>query len=284
MQQNTGLVLEGGGMRGVYTAGVLEFFMDKNLFFPYVIGVSAGACNAASYLSRQKERNKRINIGFMGHPRYLSYRNLFRKRQLFDMDFIFNEIPAQHVPFDFDTYFSATERFVIVATDVETGEPVYFDKEGTQEEALAMLRASSSLPFVAPIVELRGKKLLDGGISDPIPLRKAQQDGCEKSVLVLTRNLGYRKSKSKFGWMAKNAYKQYPKLVEKMLTRYEIYNETLQYIEQQEKEGKIFVIRPTEPLQVGRIEKNPQKLAALYNQGYKDADRVYGEMMEFLEK
>lgn len=284
MQQNTGLVLEGGGMRGVYTAGVLEFFMDKNLFFPYVIGVSAGACNAASYLARQKERNKRVNIGYIGHPQYLSYKNLLRKRQLFDMDFIFNEIPTKHVPFDFDTYLTSPERFIIGTTDVETGEPLYFEKGGTQEEAMTMLRASSSLPFIAPVVELNGKKLLDGGISNPIPVKKAQQDGNEKLVLILTRNLGYMKTKSRFGWIVQKSYKQYPKLVEKMLSRYEIYNETLQYIEQQEKEGNIFIIRPTELLQVGRMEKNAHKLAALYEQGYKDADRVYGELMEFLEK
>ncbi|MFD3447209.1 patatin family protein [Microbacteriaceae bacterium 4G12] len=282
MLSNTGLVLEGGGMRGVYTAGVLEFFMDKNLFFPYVIGVSAGACNAASYLSRQKDRNKQVNLGYVNHPQYLSYKNLWRKKQLFDMDFIFHEIPLKHVPFDFDTYLNANERFVIGTTDCQTGNPTYFEKNGTKEEMLTMLEASSSLPFVAPIVEFRGKQLLDGGISDPIPIRKAQQDGCHKPVVVLTRNKGYRKSKSRFGWVLERAYRQYPNLVDRMLTRYEIYNETVTYIEEQEREGNIFVIRPTEKLEVGRIEKNPQKLAHLYEQGYHDAEKTYEALVMFL--
>ncbi|MFX3623623.1 MAG: patatin family protein [Ectobacillus sp.] len=283
MLDNKGLVLEGGGMRGVYTAGVLEFFMDKDLFFPYVIGVSAGACNAASYLSRQKERNKRVNIGYIDHPQYLSYKNLWRKKQLFDMDFIFHEIPTKYVPFDFETYMSGKERFLVGTTDVETGEPVYFEKGGTQEEIMKLLRASSSLPFIAPIVEFRGKKLLDGGIADPIPIRKAQQDGCEKAVLVLTRNAGYMKRPAKFTWMAKRAYREYPKLVESMLSRYEVYNETLSYIDQQEKAGDIFVIRPQEKLEVGRMEKNPHKLASLYQHGYKDAERIYDNLVEFLQ-
>ncbi|WP_379970154.1 patatin family protein [Ectobacillus sp. sgz5001026] len=282
MQENAGLVLEGGGMRGVYTAGVLELFMEQNMFFPYVIGVSAGACNAASYLSRQNGRNKEVNIGYINHPNYLSYRNLFRKGQLFDMDFIFQEIPTEHVPFDFDTYFAAKEHFVIGATDVETGNPVYFEKDGTQEEALTMLRASSSLPFIAPVVEFREKKLMDGGISDPIPIRKAMQDGAEKVVLVLTRNEGYEKKPSKFGWIAKQAYRKYPKLVEQMLTRYQTYNETLRYVEQLEKEGKVFIIRPFEPLQVGRMEKDVHKLELLYEQGYRDAKRQSEKLKEYL--
>ncbi|MCP8968137.1 patatin-like phospholipase family protein [Ectobacillus ponti] len=284
MLQHTGLVLEGGGMRGVYTAGVLEYFMEKDLYFPYTIGVSAGACNAASYLARQKERNKQVNIGYINHPNYLSYKNLWRKRQLFDMDFIFREIPTQHVPFDFNTYRDASERFLIGTTDCETGQPVYFDKEGTDEEMLLLLQASSSLPFVAPIVEFRGKKLLDGGISDPIPLRKSQQDGNVKNILILTRNQGYQKKKSSFGWVAGRAYRQYPKLVESMLNRYQSYNETLQYIEEQEQEGKVFLIRPMEKLEVGRVEKDPQKLEALYMQGYRDAERLYDGLQRFLEK
>lgn len=283
MQENMGLVLEGGGMRGVYTAGVLEWFMERDLFFPYVIGVSAGACNAASYISRQPGRNKKVNIGYMNHPRYLSYRNLLRKGQLFDMDFIFDEIPTKHVPFDFASYFAANERFIIGATDAQTGRPVYFEKDGTNEEAMTMLRASSSLPFIAPVVSFREKKLMDGGISDPIPIRKAMQDGAEKAVLVLTRNEGYEKKPSKFGWIAKRAYHKYPKLVEGMVTRYQIYNETLRYVEQLEKEGKVFIIRPVETLQVGRMEKDTQKLEQLYKQGYHDAEHQSEKLMEFLK-
>ncbi|MEI4831202.1 patatin family protein [Bacillus sp. FJAT-53711] len=284
MLKNTGLVLEGGGMRGVYTAGVLEFFMENDLYFPYVIGVSAGACNAASYLSRQKERNKTVNIEYVTHPRYLSYKNLWKKRQLFDMDFIFREIPTQHVPFDFETYFNNEQHFLVGTTDCETGQPVYFEKGRTQEEALTLLQASSSLPFVAPVVEFGGKKLLDGGISDPIPVRKAQIDGCQKPVVILTRNKGYAKKKSKFGWVAAKAYKKYPNLVNTMLARYEVYNETLHYIEKEEAAGNIFVIRPTDQLEVDRMEKNPEKLQRLYEQGFQDAEKTYEDLVQFLAK
>ncbi|ENQ3077553.1 patatin family protein [Bacillus cereus] len=282
MLENTGLVLEGGGMRGVYTAGVLEYFMENDLHFPYVVGVSAGACNAASYLSRQKERNKTVNIEYVTHPRYLSYKNFWKKRQLFDMDFIFREIPMQHVPFDFETYFNTEQQFFVGTTDCETGQPVYFEKGRSQEEALTVLQASSSLPFVAPVVEFDGRRLLDGGISDPIPVRKAQEDGYRKSVVILTRNKGYAKKKSKFGWIAGKAYKKYPKLVDAMLTRYEVYNETLNYIENEEAAGNIFVIRPTKQLQVDRMEKNPDKLQRLYDQGYKDAERQFADLQAFL--
>ncbi|ENQ3105141.1 Predicted phospholipase, patatin/cPLA2 family [Bacillus sp. 491mf] len=284
MLENTGLVLEGGGMRGVYTAGVLEYFMENNLHFPYVIGVSAGACNAASYLSKQKERNKTVNIEYVTHPRYLSYKNFLKKRQLFDMDFIFHEIPLQHVPFDFETYFNTEQQFLVGTTDCETGQPVYFEKGRSQEDSLTVLQASSSLPFVAPVVEFSGKKLLDGGISDPIPVRKAQEDGYRKSVVILTRNKGYMKKKSKFGWIAGKAYKEYPKLVDAMLTRYEVYNETLHYIENEEAAGNIFVIRPTEQLQVDRMEKNPDKLQRLYDQGFRDAEKMHGDLVQFLSK
>lgn len=282
MLKQTGLVLEGGGMRGVYTAGVLEYFLEQQLFFPYVIGVSAGACNAASYLSRQQGRNKKVNIEYINHPNYLSYKNLWRKRQLFDMDFIFHELPTKYVPFDFDAYRSGAERFVVGTTDCKTGQLVYFEKQETENKVLTLLKASSSLPFVAPIMEFCGKKLLDGGISDPIPVRKALNDGCEKAVIILTRNQGYEKKKSKVGWAVTRAYCQYPQLAEQMLKRYEVYNETIQYIEAKEKEGKLFVIRPTEPLQVGRIEKDQQKLEQLYNQGYLDTQRQYEDILKFL--
>ncbi|PGD14941.1 patatin-like phospholipase family protein [Bacillus toyonensis] len=284
MLENTGLVLEGGGMRGVYTGGILEYFMEQDLYFPYVIGVSAGACHAASYLSRQRNRNKTVNIDYASHPQYLSYKNLWKKRQLFDMDFIFHEIPEKHVPFDFETYFNSPERFLVGTTDCETGQSIYFEKEGTNDDALNLLQASSSLPFIAPVVNYRDKQLLDGGISDPIPVRKAQEDGFKKSVVILTRNHGYAKKKSKFGWVAAKAYKKYPNLVNTMLNRYEVYNETLHYIEKEEQAGNLFVIRPEVPLQVDRMEKDTAKLQSLYEQGYEDAKRQFADLQAFLQK
>lgn len=279
---NTGLVLEGGGMRGVYTAGVLEFFMEHNLYTPYVIGVSAGACNAASYLSRQKGRNKVVTIDYVTHPEYLSYKNLIRKKQLFGMDFIFDEIPNKHVPFDFETFNQGKEKFVIGATDCHTGNPVYFEKSEHRENVLSLIRASSSLPFMAPVVEYQGFSLLDGGIADPIPIKQSENDGNKKNIVVLTRNVGYRKSKSRGNWVTRKFYKQYEGLLSAIENRHQKYNETLDYIEEQN--GKnVFIIRPSKPLEVGRVEKNPVKLTNLYQQGYEDAENVYHELQMWLE-
>src|SRR5690625_4380963 len=186
-----GLILEGGGMRGLYTAGVLEYFMEQDLYFPYKIGVSAGACMVASYLYRQKERNKKVILGYIEDKRYISFSNFIKKREVFGMDFIFDEIPNQLVPFDMDTYRKNSEELVIVTTDCETGQPVYFDKTNQGDDLVLLLRASSSLPFVASSVEYKGRHLLDGGIVDPIPIKKAQQDGFEKNVIILTKPEGY---------------------------------------------------------------------------------------------
>jgi predicted patatin/cPLA2 family phospholipase len=280
---NTGLVLEGGGMRGVYTAGVLEFFMEQDLYLPYIIGVSAGACNAASYLSRQKGRNKIVNIDYVTHPEYLSYRNLIRKKQLFGMDFIFEEIPNRHVPFDFDTFHQSKEKFVIGTTDCYTGEAVYFEKSEHKDHVLGLLRASSSLPFMAPIVEYQERSLLDGGISDPIPVRQSEREGNKKNIVVLTRNEGYRKSSSKFNWMTRRVYPKYKGLLSAIEKRHQVYNETIDYIEERNMEN-IFVIRPSKPLEVGRVEKNPVKLTNLYQQGYVDAKQIFNELQTWLTK
>lgn len=278
-----GLVLEGGGMRGVYTAGVLEYFAEQDLYFPYTIGVSAGVCMAASYLSRQRGRNRVVNIEYVSDPRYLSWNNLWRKRQLFGMDFIFDEIPNIHVPFDYDTFFASKEELVIGTTDCRTGQPVYYRKSDIGRDVLQVMRASSSLPFIAPIVPYDGRELLDGGISDPIPVRQAEKDGYKRNVLILTRNSDYRKSRNKFPWLLRKAYGRYPEFVDTMLRRHEIYNDTLSYIEEQEKSGHAFVIRPSQPLSVGRMERDQAKLEALYWQGYEDAKAILSALRSWVE-
>ncbi|THE13320.1 patatin family protein [Bacillus timonensis] len=282
MVKDVGLVLEGGGMRGMYTAGILEYFMEQDLYFPYVVGVSAGACMAASYLSRQMGRNRTVNIDYVNHPNYLSFRNFVKHKQLFGMDFIFDEIPNKHVPYDYDTFYQSKEEFVVGTTDCETGEPMYFKKEDYGNDMLKVIRASSSLPFVAPIIEFKGKKLLDGGITDPIPLIKAQQDGNSKNVVILTRNRGYLKKKSNITWVVRRAFKQHPHLVKAMETRYKRYNDTLAYLDQEEKAGRVFVFSPTEPLEVGRVEKNPAKLTNLYELGLKDAAEQFDQFQKWL--
>ncbi|WP_221568125.1 patatin family protein [Alkalihalobacillus sp. TS-13] len=278
----TGLVLEGGGMRGVYTAGVLEYFMEQDFYLPYVIGVSAGACNAASYLSRQFGRNKKVTIGFSKHPEYISLKNLWKKRQLFGMDLIFDEIPNKLVPFDYDKFHEAKERFVIGTTDCMTGEPVYFEKSEYMDQILPILRASSSLPFMAPVIEMENRCLMDGGISDPIPIRKSELDGNKKNILILTRNDGYIKQQSRMNWFTRKFYPTYEGLVNKMEKRFQVYNETMTYIKEKEKAGDVYVIRPTEPLKVSRIERNPVKLTALYDQGYQDAAKHLNALKEWI--
>ncbi|MDN4523794.1 patatin-like phospholipase family protein [Fictibacillus fluitans] len=281
----TGLVLEGGGMRGVYTAGVLDYFMDKELYFPYIIGVSAGACNATSYISRQRGRNRVVNIDYVRHPQYISYKNwLLKRKGLFGMDFIFDEIPNIHVPFDFKRFKEAKERFVIGTTDSETGEPVYFEKAEHENEILTVLRASASLPFMAPVIDYQGRKLFDGGVADPVPIHKARKDGNLRNVIVLTQNDGYRKGKTKMEWLARRIYSRHPGMAEVLLNRYRQYNETMEYIEDLEKKHEVFVIRPKEKMEVGRAERNAVKLNVLYERGIEDAMTLYDQLVEWLSE
>ena len=283
--ENIGLVLEGGGMRGLYTAGVLDLFMEKNLYLPYIIGVSMGACNACSYISRQKGRNKKININYVDDPRYLSYRNLIFKKGRLGADFFFNEIPNKLEIFDVDAFSNAKEKFIVGATDCRSGKPVYFEKDKCRgEEIFKAVRASSSLPFMAPIVKFKGMDLLDGGISDPIPIKKSIRDGNRKNIIILTRNRDYIKKPFKMKFLAKKIYPEYNGLVEAMINRYRRYNLTLSYIERLRKKGDAFVIRPEKPLRVRRIEKNKYKLIELYNQGYREALGCYDELESWIKK
>lgn len=267
---DTGLVLEGGGMRGLYTAGVLEYFAQHDIHFPYIIGVSAGACMAASYLSEQQGRNRSVSIDFVNDKRYLSFSNFIRKGELFGMDFIFDEIPNNIVPLDVKKIINGPDEFVVVTTNCETGEPMYFYKEDYDEKTLGkLLRASSSIPFFADAVEHEGRYMLDGGIVDPLPIIKAESDGYVKNVVVLTKPKGYYKKQSRMSTMIN--YKKYPKVDERMKVRYKHYNERLDYIFEQEKTGNIIVIAPSEDSGVGRTTRNKEKLENLYELGYKDA-------------
>lgn len=279
--ENIGLVLEGGGMRGLYTCGVLEYFLEKELFFNYIIGVSAGACNAASYISRQKGRNEKVNISFANDPRYMSIRNLIGKKSYFGWDFIFDEIPAKHIKFDFETFKKATCKFIIGVTDCNTGKPLYLNKDDVGIGFYA-LRATASLPLISEIIKFKGHELLDGGISDSIPVKKSMEDGNIKNVIVLTRNKEYRKSPIKHQGLVKIKYKKYPELIKAMINRYKNYNETLDYIEQLEQEGKALVIRPSRSLEVGRVERDPVKLKTLFDNGYEDAKNYYEKLISFI--
>lgn len=274
IEEHTGLVLEGGGMRGVFTCGVLDYLMDKNIRFPYAIGVSAGACNGLSYMSRQRGRAKYSNIDLLEKYNYIGLKHLLKKRNIMDFDLLFNEFPEHILPYDYDTYFSSPERFVMVTTNCVTGQANYFEEKCDKNRVIEIVRASSSLPFVCPISYVDDVPMLDGGIADSIPLERAMQDGYTNNVVVLTRNRGYRKE-SKDIKIPSFLYRKYPKMREALSRRSTLYNAQLDLVEQMEDEGKITVIRPEKPVVVDRIEKDPKKLTALYEEGYRCASKYF---------
>ena len=266
----TGLVLEGGGMRGVYTTGALDCFQDNGLTFDYVIGVSAGACHATSYLSGQRGRSFQINVEYSQDKRYISLGNYLRTKSVFGMDFIFHEIPDRLLPFDYEAMSKNPTEFVVGVTDVLTGQPFYFTIPKT-DMVNTVVAASSAIPIFSPRVEIEGKQYLDGGTTDPIPVKKSLEDGCDKVVVILTRPRGYQKQPEGFRKIYRRKFKKYPAMAEALDRRHEIYNDTLKFIETLEKEGRAIVLAQTSPIPIGRFEKDPAKLRALYELGMKDA-------------
>lgn len=266
----SGLVLEGGGMRGVFTCGVLDNFMDRGIRFPYTIGVSAGACNGLSYMSRQRGRARYSNIDLLEKYNYIGLKYLLKKRNIMDFDLLFHDFPEHILPYDYDAYFRCPERYVMVTTNCETGEANYFEEKQSRERVIDIVRASSSLPFVCPIAYVDGVPMLDGGIVDSIPLMRARQDGFTRNVVVLTRNRGYRKE-TKDIHIPSFFYRKYPKVREALSHRCRVYNEQLELVERMEDEGSIVVIRPQKPVVVDRIERDISKLTALYEEGYECA-------------
>lgn len=273
IDENMGLVLEGGGMRGVFTSGVLDYLMDHDIRFPYVIGVSAGACNGLSYASRQRGRAKFSNIDLMEKYNYIGLKCLFKKRSIMDFDLLFNKFPEQILPYDYDTYFSSPQRYVMVTTNCETGEANYLEEKKDKNRVIDIVRASSSLPYACPIAYVDGVPMLDGGIVDSIPLERALVDGCTRAVVVLTRNKGYRKNSKDFR-VPSFVYRKYPKLREALSRRCSLYNEQLEMVERMEEEGKIIVIRPEKPVVVDRIERDIRKLTDFYEEGYACASKL----------
>lgn len=280
--QKTALILEGGGMRGVFTSGVLDFFMDQSLSFPAIYAVSAGACNAVSYMAGQRGRNAKINLDYINDKRYLSFSNLLRHRSLFGMDFIFEEIPKSLVPFDYEAFGSSKTDLVCVATDCETGKPHYISNRDPDFHIDA-IRASSSLPLLSPIVDYHGKKLLDGGDSDSIPIAKCLDDGYERAVVVLTRPAGYCKQPNKLARLYKTVYRQYPQLAKTAQNRYRMYNRALDQVASLEAAGKVFVFRPDASVPISRFEKSRENLQKLYDNGYALAEQTFAALTDFLK-
>ena len=271
INNDTALVLEGGGMRGVFTCGVLDCFMDHQIRFPYTIGVSAGACNGLSYMSRQRGRAKYSNIDLLDKYNYIGLRHLLRKRNIMDFDLLFTEFPEHILPYDYDAYFSSPERYEMVTTNCLTGEANYFEEKSDKKRLIDIVRASSSLPFVCPITYVDNIPMLDGGIVDSIPLQRAMDEGYASYVVVLTRNKGYRKE-TKDIRVPSFIYRKYPRIREALNNRSLCYNKQLEMVEALEKEGRVQVIRPLEPVTVDRIERNVNKLTTFYEEGYRCAE------------
>ena len=270
---NTALVLEGGGLRGVFTCGVLDCFMDHGIRFPFTVGVSAGACNGLSYMSGQRGRAKKSNIDLMDEHHYVGFKYLLTQGCIMDFKLLFEDFPEKIIPYDYKAYFSNPDRFVMVTTNCITGKAEYFEEKKSSERVMDIVRASSSLPFVSPITYVDGIPMLDGGIVDSIPVEYAMNQGYDKLVVVLTRNKGYRKKESRMP-LAKITYRKYPNLRKALQERNATYNRTMDLIERLEDEGKITVIRPLKPVEVGRMEKDTSKLRALYQEGYDVAKRL----------
>ena len=278
-----GLILEGGGMRGIYTAGVLDFFIDKNIEVDLVVGVSAGGCHAASYLSKQYKRAYHTNVDYVNDKEYLSFRNLIKTGSIFGMDLMFNKIPNELYLYDYDTFNKSKSKFTVVTTNCETGQAEYFTLTDMKRDIM-YLQASCSIPMFANIVEVDGYKLVDGGVADSIPIEYALKEGCKKNIIILTRDKTYRKSKVKFSSFVKRKYKKYPKLIESIENRHLNYNKSLDLVKYLEEKGDAFVIRPKSPVKVSQIEKDVDKLTKLYNDGYNDAKESYEKIMEFINK
>ena len=272
IDDKTGLVLEGGGMRGVFTSGVLDAFMKHGVEFPYIVAVSAGACNGMSYVSRQPGRARYSNIDMMEKYDYISLRNLLTKGCIFDPDLLYDRLPNELFPFDFDTFFHSPTIYEMVVTNCRTGQAEYLSERHDPQRALDIVQASSSLPYVSKIVMVDGKPMLDGGIVDSIPVERAISQGYERNVVILTRNKGYRKT-GRDRKIPHFFYRDYPRLRVMLSHRLESYNRQLELVEQLEREGKIVCIRPERPLEVDRIEKDVQKLERLYEEGFQMGER-----------
>jgi predicted patatin/cPLA2 family phospholipase len=252
--------------------------MDKGIRFPFTVGVSAGACNGLSYMSGQRGRAKASNIDLMEEHHYVGVKYLFTQGCIMDFKLLFEDFPEKIIPYDYGSYFSNPDRFVMVTTNCLTGKAEYFEEKSSSKRVMDIVRASSSLPFVSPISYVDGIPMLDGGIADSIPVEYAMSQGYEKLVVVLTRNKGYRKKEGAMH-IAKLAYRKYPELQRALAERNAINNRTMDLIERLEEEGRIIVIRPIRPIEVSRTEKDTAKLTALYNEGYQVAENTISHFL-----
>mgnify|MGYP000046051281 FL=1 len=273
------LVLEGGATRGIFTSGALDYLMERDLYFSDVIGVSAGSCNAVDYVSRQPGRTRDCMIPTDKEGKYYyGIRDFVKEKSLMNMDLIFDKYPKELLPFDFETYFNSEINCQIVTTNCLTGKAEYMTEDSDNDRLMKLCRASSSMPLLTPIVNIDNVPYLDGGLADSVPIRRAQQMENEKIVVILTKNQGYRKSvlSPTMQRVYKRAYKSYPNLIRTIFRRSFEYNKTMNYLDQLEKRGEIFILRP-QVKPVSRLERNKETLHAFYEHGYKYTERKFDD-------
>lgn len=273
LNSRAGLVLEGGGMRGIFTIGVLDNLMDRGIEFPYTVGVSAGACNGLSYLSGQRGRAKYTNTELLEKHRYIGFRHLLTKRNIMDFDLLFHKLPEEIYPYDYKALAQNANRFEMVTTSCLTGKACYFQEKNDPKRVIEIVKASSSLPFVCPITFVDGEPMLDGGISDSIPVERAWSQGFDNNLIVLTRNCGYRKP-DKPSRIPFFFYRKYPNAKEAIRNRNLMYNKQMELVEKLEDEGRAVVLRPERPVEVDRMERDTKKILALYEEGYNLASQI----------
>lgn len=277
-----GLILEGGSMRGMFSCGIIDVFLENGITFDGAVGVSAGAVFGCNLKSKQKGRALRYNKMFCKDKRYASMRNFIKTGDVYGADFCYHEIPDRLDVFDRETFASNPMEFYIVATDIETGRPVYHKCKDGGEEDLLWMRASASMPLASKIVEIGDRKLLDGGMADSIPVKFLERRGYDRNIAILTQPLDFEKKKNKYLGLIRVVYRKFPNLIKSMATRHLRYNRTTAYIRERELSGELFVIRPPEALNIGSVEHNPDELDRVYEIGRKVALERLDEIKAWL--
>lgn len=279
----TGLVLEGGGLRGLFTAGVLDAFLEEGVSFDGMIGVSAGALFGCNLKSGQHGRALRYNLALRKDPRYMGWRTFMKTGEIVGADFSYHVVPFEIDPFDHEAFSRNPMDFWLVATDIESGEPVYHQMKEFTHHELEWMRASASMPAVSHPVELDGRIMLDGGMVDAIPLKAFQQMGYGKNVVVLTQPRDYYKTRSRaLLWIIRKMTRKHPMVADIMARRHEMYNEELRYIADEAKKGNTLLIYPSQPLRIGRTELNERKMRRTHLMGYDVAQQMMPQIKEFL--
>ena len=279
-----GLVLEGGAMRGLFTAGVLDVLLENGVTFDGAVGVSAGAVFGCNYKSRQAGRVLRYNTRYCKDPRYCSLRSLIKTGDLYGADFCYRQLPEELDLFDTQTYEQNPMAFYVVCTDIQTGKAVYHRCDKADRESYEWMRASASMPLASRPVELEGRQYLDGGIADPIPLQFFQSAGYDKNVVVLTQPRDFVKKPDEELPLLRLALRRWPRLVDTLKKRHKVYNAETAFIRQQEQRGEVFVIAPAAPLHIGSVEKDPDELRRVYALGRRAAKEQLSALQDFLKK